>query len=307
MKYMRLGKSGLKVTEMTFGTALTIGTERQDDKYAEELIGTAWNLGIRSFDTSNNYGMGEAEELLGKALKKFDRHEYVVFTKGSWPMGEGPYDGGLSRKHILWSLEKSLKRLDMNYVDVYFAHRYDTETPMEEVVRTFNGIIQSGKARYWATSEWPLEALEKCHEVCDELKMEKPILEQFIYSYAVRKVEFNGVMDFCKKNGVGMMGFSPLCQGFLTGKYRNGIPKGSRISKAEDLHYNKTINFYSQNKSSIDHFLAVCDQYEVAAALQWCLRKNVLPVFGASKIGQLLMNVEALSVTVPDIIWKRLE
>ena len=155
MNYTRMGNSGLKITELTFGTALTIGTESKECIYAEELVDTAWTLGIRSFDTSNNYGMGAAENLLGKALRKYPRHEYVLSTKGSWPMGDTPYDKGLSRKHILWSIGESLRRLGVEFVDVYYAHRYDPEVPMEEIVRTFNYLIQSGRIRYWATSEWP--------------------------------------------------------------------------------------------------------------------------------------------------------
>lgn len=310
MDYVRLGSSGLKITELTFGTALTIGTESQDISFAQELIDSAWNMGIRSFDTSNNYGMGTAEEILGNVMRKYPRHEYVIATKGSWPIGDTPYDRGLSRKHILWVIDESLSRLKTDYVDLYYAHRYDSDAPMEEIVRTFNSLIQTGKIRYWATSEWSREALEKCNRVCDELRLEKPIAEQFIYSYAVRKAERNGVMDFCREKNVGMLGFSPLCQGFLTGKYKNGVPRGSRISKSKELNYDKTINFYQQNKERIDYFLKTCDAYNVdyvSAALQWCVRRGVYPVFGASKKEQLKVNVRALFDEIPNELWNELE
>ena len=224
MNYHRMGDSGLKLTDITFGSALTIGTESMDIGYAKELIDTAWKLGVRSFDVSNNYGMGNAEKIVGEVLRDYPREEYVVSTKGSWPIGDTPYHKGLSRKHILWAFEESMKRMGMDYVDIYYAHRYDPETSMEEVVRTFNYLIGTGRVRYWATSEWPKEALQECHAVCEKLGMEKPVLEQCIYSFAVRKTETNGVRDFCNENKVGMLGFSPLCQGLLTGKYRNGIP-----------------------------------------------------------------------------------
>lgn len=310
MDYARLGNSGLKVSLLTFGTALTIGTEKKTADYASELIDTAWDVGIRSFDVSNNYGDGEAESLLGRALRKYDRHEYVIATKGSWPIGPTPYDRGLSRKHILWALGQSLMRLDMDYVDIYYAHRYDPETPMEEIARTFDGIVRDGKARYWATSEWPQEALSECWETCEKLNLIKPIAEQFIYSFALRKAEGNGVMDFCKAHKVGMMGFSPLCQGILTGKYRNGIPDESRIAKAASLNYDKTKNFYYQNKAIIDGFLDICSECEVdetAVALQWCIRQGVLPVFGGSRKEQIVANAKAIDAAVPDQVWAKLE
>lgn len=309
MNYIRVGKSGLKLTEITFGSALTIGTEFNDKNRIQELIDTAWDLGIRSFDTSNNYG--NAEILLSKALKKYNREEYVISTKGSWPIGETPYHKGLSRKHILWAFEESLKKMELNYVDIYYAHRYDEEVPMEEIVKTFNYLINIGKIRYWATSEWPLEALIECHEVCDRYKLEKPILEQSIYSFAIQKIEKNGVKEFCDKNGVGILGFSPLAQGLLTGKYKNGkIPKDSRIAKSEKINYSKTINIYEQNRERIDKFLEICEQYnlnESSVALQWGIRKKIYPVMGASKPEQLLENIKGLELELPNEIWKKLE
>lgn len=310
MEFVRLGVSGLRVTQITFGSALTIGTENNGEEYAQQMLDAAWRCGIRSFDVSNNYGMGEAEVLVGKALKKYPRDEYVISTKGSWPIGESVYHRGLSRKHILWAFDESMRRLNLDYVDIYYAHRYDSEVPMEEIVRTFNYLISTGRVRYWATSEWPETALKECHAVCDRLSLEKPILEQFIYSYALTKAEHNGVKKFCDQHGVGTMGFSPLCQGFLTGKYKNGIPDGSRIAKSEQLHYNKTINFYKQNQERIDHFIAVCDKYHVQGshvAIQWCLRKKIYPVMGASTPEQLKENTAALNTVIPVEVWMELE
>lgn len=309
MNYVRLGNSGLKITELVFGSALTIGTEIMDEKTSEELIDKAWELGIRTYDVSNNYGYGGAERLVGKCLEKYPREEYVLITKGSWPIGETPYHRGLSRKHILWAFEESLKKLNKDYVDIYFAHRYDPEVPMEEIVRTFNWLINTGKVRYWATSEWPLTALQECMAVCDKLNLEKPITEQFIYSFAVQKSVTNGVKAFCDENGMGTMGFSPLCQGYLTGKYRNGVPSDSRIAKSEQINYDKTKNFYAQNKERIDSFLAICDEMQVdyvAAALQWCIRQQIYPVFGSSKVSQLEANVKAIEQILPEELWTKL-
>lgn len=310
MKYVRMGKSGLKLTEVTFGSALTIGTENMSQEYANQMVDSAWELGIRSFDVSNNYGMGKAEELIGKALQRYPREEFVVATKGSWEIGPTPYHKGLSRKHILWAFEESMKRMQLEYVDVYYAHRYDPEVPMEEIVRTFNSLIASGRVRYWATSEWPVEALKECHEVCTRLGLEKPVVEQCIYSYAVTKTEKNGVKDFCESNGVGMLGFSPLCQGLLTGKYRNGIPEGSRVAKSGQLNYDKTMNFYVQNKERIDYFLSVCDEYKLKpahVAIQWSIRKQIYPVLGASRPEQLEETLAGINVEIPEMVWKKLE
>lgn len=306
MDYVRLGNSGLKITELTFGSALTIGTEIMDVSLAEAIIDKAWELGVRSFDVANSYGNGRAEILLGHCLDKYPREEYVLLSKGSLPIGPTPYHKGLSRKHILWAFQESLKRLGKDYVDVYFAHRYDPEVSMEEIVRTFNYLIQTGKVLYWGVSEWPLEALEECISTCDRLRLERPITEQFIYSFAVQKHIKNGYKAACDSFGMGTMGFSPLCQGFLTGKYRNGIPQDSRIAKSDSIDYQKTKNFYPQNKERIDAFLRICDKYQadyVAVALQWCLRNGICPVFGSSKISQVEKNVTALSVQIPEKVW----
>ncbi|MBQ6774574.1 MAG: aldo/keto reductase [Synergistaceae bacterium] len=310
MQYIRLGSSGLKITQLTLGTALTIGTEIINVSSAGKIINTAWEMGIRSFDTSNNYGMGGAEKMLGRIMKQFNRQEFVLSTKGSWPVGDSPYERGLSRKHIVRAVDDSLKRLDTDYIDLYYAHRYDSETSIEEICRTFNMLIQSGKILYWATSEWPAEALSQCHDICSKLLLEKPIAEQFIYSYAVIKAERNGVIDFCRSHDVGTLGFSPLCQGFLTGKYKSGIPEGSRISKSRAINYDKTANFYAQNKSRIDYFIDTCDKYNAdytAAALQYCINKNIYPVFGASSPEQVIMNVKASEETLPGKLWKDLD
>lgn len=310
MNYVRVGNSGLKITELTFGSALTIGTESCSESYAQEMIDTAWEAGVRSFDTANNYGMGQAESLLGRSLRKYPRQSYVLATKGSWPIGEGVYERGLSRKHILWAFDESMKRLGVDYVDIYYAHRPDTDTPMEEVARTFNSLITSGRVRYWATSEWSRVQLESLHQVCDAMSLEKPIAEQFIYSYAIQKAEHNGVKEFCDRHGVGTLAFSPIAQGLLTGKYKNGVPADSRIAKSEKLGYNKTTAIYEQNRNTVDFFVNLCDKYSVhgnAAALQWCLRRKIYPVVGASKPGQIIDNVRAIQETIPQGLWRELE
>lgn len=310
LEYRRIGKSGLKTTVLTYGTALTIGTESKDLEYAQKMIDKAWQVGIRSFDTSNNYGNGNAEILTGKALKKYPRDLYILSTKGSWPLGESPYQRGLSRKHIMEAFDASMKRLELDYVDIYYAHRYDPEVPMEEIVRTFNNLITSGRIRYWGTSEWPVEALKKCIKVCDSLGMEAPIVEQPIYSFAIKKIETNGVKNFCKEKGIGIMCFSPLAQGLLTGKYSGGkIPEDSRISKAALIGYNKTFNIYNQNKDRIDSFISIADKYSINPSLlglKWLIDKDALPIIGASKPQQLEFNSKAVDLNISEELLKEL-
>jgi aryl-alcohol dehydrogenase-like predicted oxidoreductase len=306
ISFKRVGKSGLKLSSITFGSALTIGTQDSELNFAQSMIDAAWGLGIRSFDTSNNYGVGMAETLLGQALKKYPRNEFVIATKGSWPIGSKAYHQGLGRKHIRWAFDESLNRLGMEFVDIYYAHRYDPETSMEEVVRTFNRFIDSGRILYWATSEWPIEALLECHEICNKFGLEKPILDQFIYSYAINRADSNGVRAFCEAEGIGMLGFSPLAQGLLTGKYRDSIPKESRIAKSSQLGYDKTQKIYEQNKTRIDHFSRICVEHGVKgshAAIQWVLRRGILPVLGASTPMQLAENVQAIEAVLPDTFW----
>ena len=310
MKYVRLGNSGLFITELTFGSALTIGTEIEDQETADSIIDKAWELGIRSFDVANFYGNGKAEVMLGRALAKYPRQEFVIATKCARPVGDSPYHKGLSRKHILWALDESLRRLGMDYVDLYYAHRYDETVPMSEIAGTFNDLIRRGVVRYWGTSEWPLQALQECHNLCDERFLEKPIVEQFIYSYAVQKSVTSGVKEFCDSHGMGTIGFSPLCQGYLTGKYKSGVPSSSRIAKQDSINYHKTSNFYSQYGERIDYFLETCEKFNcspTATALLWCLRKKVFPVFGASSLVQLEENVLGLSKNIPDACWESLE
>lgn len=297
MDWLNVGNSGLKVTQITYGTALTIGVEKTDIVECQELIDTAWNLGIRSFDTADSYGNGKSEELLGKCLSKRNREDYVLITKTGQPIGSGPFDKGLSRKHIFHNIDKSLNRLQTDYIDLYYAHRPDPDVNLEEIAFSFNDLIRQGKILYWATSEWSAESLKNLHEICTYRNLEKPIAEQAIYSYAVQKVKENDIQAFCYWKNLGLFGYSPLCQGFLTGKYKNGIPKDSRIAKADQLNYDKTKNFYEQYKNRIDFFLKTCDCFKIKpsqGALLYCLNDRILPILGASKPKQLEENLIGL-------------
>lgn len=309
MDFIRLGNSGLKVSAIAFGTALTLGTERTDLEFAEQLIAAAWEGGIRCFDCANSYGNGNAEALLGQILMKYPRQEYIAATKCALPVGTSPYYSGLSRKHILWAVEESLSRLKTEYIDLYYAHRYDEEAPLLEVIRTFNHLIAAGKIRYWGTSEWSIAQLSKCFRLCEQYGLEKPIAEQFIYSFVVQKAEHNGVKAFCETNAVGMFGYSPLAQGILTGKYKGGIPKDSRIAKSEKIGYAKTINFLNQTKDQTELFLALCEEYHanpIGTALWWSIKNGIVPILGASSPEQLKTTLSCIKEKIPDDLFNRL-
>jgi aryl-alcohol dehydrogenase-like predicted oxidoreductase len=307
--YVPLGDSGLEISKLVFGTALTIGTERVDQMFSDEMIELLWEGGIRTFDTSNNYGEGKAELLLGKSLKKYPRHDLVLTTKGSWPVGSDLNSSGLGRKHIFNSLENSLIRLDMDFIDVYFAHRFSEGISLEQIVRTFNSLITQGKILHWGVSEWPLSALEECFKVCERNGLEGPVVQQNVFSYALHPSRENGLLQFANDHGMGFIGYSPLAQGALTGKYLSGIPKDSRIDKEETIGYFKTRSLHEQVKEQILKFLNITHKYELNpthAAIAWVLKEGIVPLFGASSKEQILENLKALDFSAPKEFWSEL-
>lgn len=238
MKYRNLGRSGLKVSEISLGSWLTYG-ESVQDKTAEDIIHKAYELGINFFDSANMYGRGAAERVMGKALKAYPRESYVITTKAFWPMGDGPNDRGLSRKHVTEQVEASLKRMNLDYVDVFYCHRYDPETPVEETLRTIDDLIRQGKILYAGVSEWSAAQIEEAMRVADQYLLDRIVVNQPQYNMLHRYIE-NEVIPVSEKYGVGQVVFSPLAQGVLTGKYKgNKIPEDSRAA-------NDSINQYIQ-------------------------------------------------------------
>jgi aryl-alcohol dehydrogenase-like predicted oxidoreductase len=305
-----LGSSGLEVSPMFFGTALTIGTESDSQDFSNQMIQKLWQLGVNTFDVANNYGNGRAEELLGKSLAHLPRNQIVVCSKGSWPLGPGFNNSGLGRKHIFDALEKSLFRLELDYLDVYYAHRYDPNVSMRHIVSTFNQLINSGKIRYWGVSEWPLAALQECLDVCERFGMEMPICQQNVFSLLRHPSLYDGVLDFSLKNNMGFIGYSPLAQGLLTGKYQGGITLDSRIGKSKQLNYFKTADMLKEKNSELDKFANLVQEFGldfVGVALNWVKRQQVIPVFGASRVSQIEENLESFSIDIPNEFWEKLE
>ncbi|KHF33230.1 L-glyceraldehyde 3-phosphate reductase [Paenibacillus sp. P1XP2] len=244
MKYRRLGGSGLKVSEISLGSWLTYGgyVEREN---AVNSIKTAYDLGINFFDTANVYEKGAAEELVGEALKAYPRESYVLATKAFWPMGDGPNDRGLSRKHITEQVHASLKRLKHDYVDIFYCHRHDPETPLEETLRAIDDLIRQGKVLYAGVSEWQASQIAEALGVADRYLLDRIVVNQPQYNMFHRYIE-KEIMPLCERSGIGQVVFSPLAQGLLTGKYTsasdipqaaarqgsNGCAKASRKKKS---------------------------------------------------------------------------
>src|SRR4051812_44245564 len=229
MDYRVLGRSGLKISELTYGNWVTHGSQVGDEA-AEACVRAALECGITSFDTADAYAGGRAEEILGRALKRERREGLEIFTKLYWPMGDGPNDRGLSRKHVLESIDASLRRLQVDYVDLYQAHRYDIFTPLEETMQAFADVVRAGKALYIGVSEWTADQIRAGHELAVDLGISL-VSNQPQYSMLWRVIE-DEVIPTSEELGLSQIVFSPIAQGALSGKYLPGeqAPTGSRAT-----------------------------------------------------------------------------
>jgi voltage-dependent potassium channel beta subunit len=240
MEYRRLGHSGLKVGAVGLGTWLNFGGHL-GDREAGRLVHRALEGGVNLIDTADVYADGKAEEQLGRVLEGVRREGYVLATKAFFPMGPGPNDKGLSRKHLFESIHNSLRRLRTNYVDLYQCHRHDPETPVEETVRAMNDLVRQGKVLYWGVSLWPAMRIEEAVAAAKELGAVAPVSEQPSYSLLNREIEAE-VVPACRRYGLGILPFSPLAQGVLTGKYLEGTRPGD--SRAADPRRNQFMQKY---------------------------------------------------------------
>jgi voltage-dependent potassium channel beta subunit len=229
VEYRRLGQSGLKVSAVGLGTWLNFGTHL-GDREAKGLLARALEGGVNLIDTADVYADGKAEEQLGRLLKGVRRESYVLATKAYFPVGPGPNDRGLSRKHLFESVHASLRRLGLESIDLFQCHRADPETPVEETVRAFDDLIRQGKIHYWGVSLWTALQIEEAATVAKELGAAAPVSNQPPYSLMNREIEAE-VVPLCKRFGLGILPFSPLAQGVLSGKYLEGTrPAGSRLA-----------------------------------------------------------------------------
>lgn len=289
--------SKLKQLPVIYGTALTIGTEIINKKEAWEILNTAWNLGVRVYDTSNNYGNGKAESLLGAFLNKKHREDYYVISKVGWPGKESKNCKDLSFECIYSSIKETLMRMDFQFIDIYIAHRYDEYTELEDIIKSFDNLINFGLINAWGTSEWPIDVIEKTLSLCESNGYKKPICDQFVFSRLVDKNELNGRRKILQDLGIMCMGYSPLAQGLLTLKYDNLIPKESRIGKYELIKYDKTKKMLHEYTFQLKKFQKICEKNNlkpIEEAFRWIYDRDVIPIIGASTKQQLVDNIAAI-------------
>jgi voltage-dependent potassium channel beta subunit len=232
MEYRHLGRSGLKISEIAYGNWLTHGSQVEEEA-AAACVAAALDEGITTFDTADVYAGTRAEEVLGRALHGVRRESLEIFTKVYWPVGRGPNDRGLSRKHIIESAHNSLRRLQTDYLDLYQAHRYDHETPLEETLRAFDDLVRQGKVLYVGVSEWRADEIAAAVRIAGQMGFDKIVSNQPQYNMIWRVIE-SEVIPLCEKEGIGQVVWSPIGQGVLTGKYLPGaaVPAGSRATDA---------------------------------------------------------------------------
>ncbi len=302
MEYRRLGKSGLQVSVLSFGSWLTFGNQISDAT-AEKLMKLAYDKGVNFFDNAEIYANGKSEIVMGKILKKtkWDRTSYVLSSKVYFGDGRKlPNQTGLSRKHIFEGCHASLKRLNVDYLDLFFCHRPDKQTPIEETVWAMNHLIQQGKILYWGTSEWSAQEIMEAHMVAQKLNLIGPVMEQPQYNMFVRRkveVEFSQIY---KTVGMGTTIWSPLASGTLTNKYINKMPKGTRMD-LKGMEWLKDMNLTPKRLAKIEKLndLALSlDSSLAKMAIAWCAKnKNVSTVIlGASKITHLKETLTSLDV-----------
>jgi len=310
MNHRHLGRSGLLVSEISYGNWLTHGSQVEEEQ-ALACVRAALDNGITTFDTADVYALTKAESVLGRALEGQRRDGLEIFTKVFWPTGPGPNDRGLSRKHILTSIEGSLRRLKTDYVDLYQAHRYDHTTPLEETMGAFADVVRSGKALYIGVSEWRAEEIREAKALADELRI--PLVSnQPQYNMIWRVIEAE-VIPTCDELGMSQIVWSPIAQGVLTGKYKPGEqpPQGSRATDERgsgfirDLLRDDVLKRVQQLQPIADELGLSMAQLAVAWVLQ---NDNVASaIVGASRPEQVEDNVKAAGVRLEPAVLKRID
>jgi L-glyceraldehyde 3-phosphate reductase len=296
VNYRRCGRWGLQLPEISLGLWQNFGEDATLER-SRAIVRRAFELGVTHFDLANNYGppYGSAEETFGRILRKdlaHHRDELVVSTKAGWDMWPGPYGDGGSRKYLLASLDQSLRRLGLDYVDIFYSHRRDQETPLDETIGALDDAVRAGKALYAGISMYGAESTDQAVALA-----EKPlIIHQPIYSILNRWVEDEGVLDACERNGLGVIVFSPLAQGLLSNRYLDGIPEGSRATHSRYFHREDITEEKLAKVRALNEIARERGQSLAQMALAWTLRDQRVTsaVPGASSIEQLEQNVASL-------------
>lgn len=312
MKFRYLGQSGLKVSEITYGNWLTHGSQVEND-IATQCVRAALDAGVTSFDTADVYANTAAESVLGEALKGERRESLEIFTKVFWPTGpKGPNDAGLSRKHIMESINGSLKRLQTDYVDLYQAHRYDYETPLEETMQAFADIVRQGKALYIGVSEWTVDQIRAAHALSKELGFQL-VSSQPQYSMLWRVIEAE-IVPACKELGISQIVWSPVAQGVLSGKYLPGQPAPAGSRATDEKGGSGAIGRFMKDDvlTRVQGLKPVADELGLTMAqlaVAWVLQNDNLAaaLIGASRPEQVAENVKASGVVIPAELMARID
>lgn len=311
MEYRRLGKQGIQVSEVGLGSWLTYGNAVEGDE-TKRCLTRAYELGVNFFDTANAYAGGESERAVGAALAGFSRESLVIATKVYFGMGPGPNERGLSRKHVYEQCHASLRRLGVDYIDLYQCHRYDDNTPMEETLSVLDNLTRQGKILYYGVSEWSARQIEEASKICSDNGFIGLASNQPQYSLMARGIELE-TLPTCERLGVGQVVFSPLAQGVLTGKYLPGLPPppDSRAADPKQNMFlkNGELDAWVQNRVKIDDTVlskvqtlkSVAMEHDMTLAqmaLAWCLRKPIISsvIIGASRPQQIDDNVKASGI-----------
>jgi voltage-dependent potassium channel beta subunit len=310
MQYRPLGRSGLRVSAIGLGSWLTYGGTVEDQR-ARECIARAYDRGVSFFDTANVYGRGRAEVVVGRALAAYPRDSYVLATKVYFPMGPGPNDRGLSRKHVWEQCHHSLERLGVETIDLYQCHRFDDDTPLEETCGVMNDLILQGKVLYWGVSEWSAEEIRAGVELCREAGWTPPISNQPEYNALQRRIE-DEVLPTSEELGLGNVVWSPLAQGVLTGKYRSAdeVPVDSRAAGEAGIFMGRYLDEIVVG--AVQEFTAVADRAGVTPAqlaLAWCLRRPEVSsaIVGATTPAHVEENVTAADLDLPNEVFAEVD
>jgi len=311
VEYRRLGRAGMRVSTISLGSWLTYGGAVADST-AIACIHRAYDLGVNLFDTANGYRRGDAERVVGRALKDFRRDSYVVATKVFFPLDDGPNDKGLSRKHIMEQCHASLRRLGVEYIDLYQCHRYDTETPLEETLRALDDLVTQGKVLYTGVSEWSAVQIDDAVHMARALNLDRIVSNQPIYNMLTRYIE-RDVVPLCEREGIGQIVFSPLAQGVLTGKYHPGKAPAEGTRAADPQSNMFMANLLSEKTLAVVQSLkGLADEASMSLArlaLAWVLRQaNVSSaIIGASRPEQVEENILAADTKLPEDILRRID
>lgn len=306
MQYNKLGKAGIRISEISFGSWITFSKQIGLSEI-KTLMHTAFDHGINFYDNAEAYAHGEAEILMGKALQEFHREDLVISTKIFWG-GTGPNDTGLSRKHLIEGTKNSLRRLQLDYVDLLFCHRPDLNTPIEETVLAMDYLVRGGYAFYWGTSEWSADQIEIAFKTAERLNCIPPTMEQPKYNLFFRDHLEKDYLTLFDKYGLGTTIWSPLASGILSGKYNQGIPSDSRLAKEAWLVPDNFMQLIAKTKE-LNVLTQELDCTLSQLSIAWCLHNsNVSSVItGATKIEQLIENLGAIPVKAkltPDVMKK---